>query len=162
MALYDGESIFSTLGIGALPLFQDLADRFCWILNMARLVPKNRTPCKNWWQDSQNTIHKMHLIGFTPAHGSPHNPQWQLPRLKQHLWIRANCIHDPQDKSEEVFHLLLLYYVSLTKSETATGASICHSVLFGPDALLCMYINMVCFSSSDERFTLQCRSWPNH
>jgi hypothetical protein len=48
-----------TLGIGASPLFQDLAGRFCSILNMARLVPKNRTPCRNWRWDSQNNpIHK--------------------------------------------------------------------------------------------------------
>jgi hypothetical protein len=25
---------------------------------MARLVPKSRTPCKKWWRDSQNPIHK--------------------------------------------------------------------------------------------------------
>jgi hypothetical protein len=25
---------------------------------MSRLVPKNRTPCKNWWRDSQDPIHK--------------------------------------------------------------------------------------------------------
>ncbi len=34
------DSPFSTLGIGASPLFRDLVGRFCWILNMARLVPK--------------------------------------------------------------------------------------------------------------------------
>jgi hypothetical protein len=49
---------FPTLGIGASPLFWDLAGRFCSILNMAQLVPKNRTPCKSWWRDSQNPIHK--------------------------------------------------------------------------------------------------------
>ncbi len=47
-----------TPGNGASPLFRDLASRFCSILNMARLVPKNRTPCKNWWRDSQKPIHK--------------------------------------------------------------------------------------------------------
>jgi hypothetical protein len=25
---------------------------------MAQLVPKNRTPCKKWWRDSQNPIRK--------------------------------------------------------------------------------------------------------
>jgi hypothetical protein len=25
---------------------------------MAQVVPKNRTPCKKWWRDSQNPIHK--------------------------------------------------------------------------------------------------------
>ncbi len=53
---------FPTLGIGASPLFWDLAGRFCSILNMAWLVPKNRIPCKNWWRDSQNPIHKRKKI----------------------------------------------------------------------------------------------------
>ncbi len=38
---------FLTPGIGASPLFRDLADKFCLNLNMAWLVPKNLTPCKN-------------------------------------------------------------------------------------------------------------------
>jgi hypothetical protein len=49
---------FLTLGIDASPLFWDLAGRFCLILNMARLVAKNWKPCKNWWRDNQNPIHK--------------------------------------------------------------------------------------------------------
>jgi hypothetical protein len=50
---------FPTLGIGCFtPLpgsgWQVLFDS----KNMARLVPKNRRPCKNKWRDSQNPIHK--------------------------------------------------------------------------------------------------------
>jgi hypothetical protein len=69
---------FPTLGIGASPLFQDLAGRLCSIINMARLVPKNWTPCKNWWRDSQNPNHKNkgQRYGFTecrcyPVHFDP-------------------------------------------------------------------------------------------
>jgi hypothetical protein len=50
---------FPTLGIAALPLFRDLAGRFCLIRKNGLIgSEKSDTLQKNGWRDSQNPIHK--------------------------------------------------------------------------------------------------------
>ncbi len=79
---------YPTLGIGTSPLFWDLAARFSSILNMARLVPKNRTPCKNWWRDSKNPIHKekSSILSIVPWDLSWNGNFENLPSASMNTW----------------------------------------------------------------------------